>query len=112
MFLIGITDIEHYAYRAISNDWQRSNPRGYLKWFQSRMVKIFEERRNALRLRRGVRAGTEAIPDYEVRTPLQSAIMILKRHRDIMFAKRSDVRPISIILTTHRWNVGWRTSVH
>lgn len=104
---IGITDIEHYAYRAISNDWQRSNPRGYLKWFRSRMVKIFEDRRNALRLRKGVRAGTEAIPDYEVRTPLQSAIMILKRHRDIMFAKRSDVRPISIILTTlagHAYN--------
>lgn len=104
---IGITDIEHRSYRVITNDWQRSNPRGYLKWFHGRMAKIFEQRKNALRLQKGVRAGTEAIPDYEVRTPLQSAIMILKRHRDIMFEKRSDERPISVILTTlagHAYN--------
>ena len=82
------------------------NPQGYLKWFHGRMAKIFEERKKAL-MQKGVRAGTEPIPDYKVRTPLRSAIMILKRHRDIMFIQRCDERPISIILTTlaaHAYN--------
>jgi hypothetical protein len=103
---IAITDIDHHSYRIVSNDWQRSNPRGYVKWFRSRMEVIFEERKRQL-IRKGVRAGTEPIPFYAVRTPLQSAIMILKRHRDIMFIARSDERPISIILTTlaaHAYN--------
>jgi hypothetical protein len=103
---IAITDIDHHAYRILSADWPRSNPRGYLKWFLSRMEVIFEERKREL-IRKGVRAGTEPIPFYAVRTPLQSAVMILKRHRDIMFVLRSDERPISIILTTlaaHAYN--------
>ncbi|MFG3593162.1 nucleotidyltransferase [Bradyrhizobium sp. RDI18] len=103
---IAITDIDHHAYRIVSADWPRSNPRGYLKWFLSRMEVIFEERKREL-IRKGVRAGTEPIPFYAVRTPLQSAVMILKRHRDIMFVLRSDERPISIILTTlaaHAYN--------
>jgi hypothetical protein len=78
---------------------------GYRKWFHSRMTAVFEERKKALQ--KGIRAGTEPIPDYRIRTPLQSSIMILKRHRDIMFVKRSDERPISIILTTlaaHAYN--------
>ncbi|SNT02361.1 hypothetical protein SAMN05216374_2346 [Tardiphaga sp. OK246] len=103
---IAITDIDHPHYAFLSSEWPRSNPRGYLKWFHSRMEVIFEERKRAL-IRKGIRAGTEAIPLYAVRTPLQSAIMILKRHRDIMFIARSDERPISIILTTlaaHAYN--------
>lgn len=96
---IAITDIDHPAYRILSPDWPRSNPRGYLKWFVGRMEVILEERKREL-VRKGIRAGTEAIPVYAVRTPLQSAVMILKRHRDIMFVSRSDERPISVILTT------------
>jgi len=103
---IAITDIDHHAYRILSVDWPRSNPRGYLKWFLGRMEVIFEQRKREL-IRKGVRADTEPIPVYAVRTPLQSAVMILKRHRDIMFVQRSDERPISIILTTlaaHAYN--------
>jgi hypothetical protein len=102
---IAITDMESPSYAVISDDWLRSNPMGYRKWFHSRMAAVFEERKKALQ--KGIRAGTEPIPDYRIRTPLQSSIMILKRHRDIMFVKRSDERPISIILTTlaaHAYN--------
>jgi hypothetical protein len=102
---IAITDKESSSYAIISDDWLRSNPRGYRKWFHSRMEAVFEERKKALQ--KGVRAVPEPIPDYRIRTPLQSAIMILKRHRDIMFVKRGDERPISIILTTlaaHAYN--------
>jgi hypothetical protein len=96
---ISITDNRHPRYRVIATDWQRSNPRGYLRWFLTRMAKVYDKRKKEL-LQKGVRAGTEPIPDYRIRTPLQRAIMILKRHRDIMFATRPDEKPISIILTT------------
>src|SRR5262249_35334538 len=46
------------------------------------------------------RADVENIPEYRVKTPLQAAIQILKRHRDGTFADRPNVRPASIILTT------------
>ena len=95
---IAITDREAPNYVQITDDWPRSNPKGYSEWFKSRMAAIFERRRR--RLAEGARAGVEQIPDYKVRTPLQSAIMILKRHRDHCFINRSDVRPISVILTT------------
>lgn len=93
-----ITDNEHEHYHYVSTDWPRSNPKGYALWFRGQMASIFEERRRTLA--ESIRASVEEIPDYRVRTPLQSAIMILKRHRDIMFAKNMDIRPISIILTT------------
>jgi hypothetical protein len=62
------------------------------------MAVIFEARRRALALE--ARASVEDIPEYRVRTPLQSAIQILKHHRDRMFVGRGDEKPISIILTT------------
>ena len=95
---IVITDNEHLYYQVVSDDWPRSNPKGYAHWFRGRMTAIFEQRRRVLA--EMVKASVEEIPDYRVRTPLQSAIMILKRHRDIMFVGRKEVRPISIILTT------------
>ena len=42
----------------------------------------------------------EAIPEWRVRTPLQRAVQILKRHRDIFFVDDQDARPISVITTT------------
>jgi hypothetical protein len=96
---IAITDSEVFNYAVIADDWPRSNPKGYLEWFKSRMT-ILLERRKA-ELAEAVHAKVEDIPDYRVRTPLQSAIMILKRHRDMMFADDQTHRsPISIIITT------------
>jgi len=95
---IAITDQDHYAYREIADDWPHSNPKGFCNWFRSRMAVIFEARRRALALE--ARASVEDIPEYKVRTPLQSAIQILKHHRDRMFVGRGDEKPISIILTT------------
>lgn len=95
---IAITDQDHYAYREIADDWPHSNPKGFGNWFRSRMAVIFEARRRALALE--ARASVEDIPEYKVRTPLQSAIQILKHHRDRMFVGRGDEKPISIILTT------------
>ncbi|MGE4441987.1 MAG: nucleotidyltransferase [Desulfomicrobium sp.] len=96
---ISITDNEVANYNVITDDWPRSNPKGYREWFKSRMI-ILLERRKA-ELAKTAQANVEDIPDYRVRTPLQSAIMILKRHRDIMFADdETNLCPISIIITT------------
>lgn len=96
---IAITDNERFGYHDITNDWPRSNPRGYLDWFKGRMRAVLEKRRRALA--EAVKASVEAIPDYKVHTPLQSSIMILKRHRDIMYVKDElNCCPISIIITT------------
>lgn len=100
-----ITDNRSPVYEHISDAWQRSNPKGYAEWFQLRMGTIFEQRRRALA--ESIKASVEDIPVYRIRTPLQSAIMILKRHRDGMFMDRYDERPISIIITTlaaHAYN--------
>jgi hypothetical protein len=102
---IAITDRESHFYRELSDNWHRSNPKGYADWFRERMGPAFERGRRILADK--IRASVEQIPEYRVRTPLQSAIMILKRHRDGMFADRGDERPISIILTTlaaHAYN--------
>jgi hypothetical protein len=102
---IVITDRRLPNFTYISDDWQRSNPKGYAEWFRRRMGPVFERRRRIIA--EAVQASVEDIPEYRVRTPLQSAIMILKRHRDGMFADRYDERPISVIVTTlaaHAYN--------
>ena len=95
---IAITDRNHRNYDFVSEDWPHSNPKGYSEWFRSRMTTLFEQSRRVLALE--AQAEVEDIPEYRVRTPLQSAIQILKRHRDVMFVDSSDDKPISIVLTT------------
>jgi hypothetical protein len=102
---VGITDNERSNYAQLTDDWPRSNPKGYSEWFKVRMGTLFETRRRQLAEK--VMAKVEDIPIYRVRTPLQSAIIILKRHRDSRFVGKLEDRPISIILTTlagHSYN--------
>lgn len=95
---LAITDRENPRFRQITNDWPHSNPKGFADWFRSCMAAVFNARRKLLAME--ARASVEAIPEYKVRTPLQSAIQVLKRHRDMMFVGRSNDKPISVILTT------------
>ncbi len=100
---IAITDSDETAtYNVITDDWPRSNPRGFASWFKSRQIEQLNERRRAFLDAQGkVTASVEDVPVFRVRTPLQSSIMILKRHRDEWFAERNpDLKVISIILTT------------
>lgn len=96
---IAITDTQHPEFGVRTVNWPHSNPKGYSEWFQSCMKMIFEERRRRMALLESV-AKVENIPEYRVRTPLQSAVQILKRHRDMMFIDNPDDKPISIIITT------------
>jgi hypothetical protein len=95
---IAITDNKGQTYTSITNDWPRSNPKGYSEWFKSRMAAAIERRKRLLAER--TRASVEQIPHYKVRTSLQAAVMILKRHRNHSFENRTDKSPISVIITT------------
>ena len=69
-------------------------------------MKVQFERQRIV-LAEAIEANIEDVPEYKVKTPLQRAIQILKRHRDIMFVDDQDNKPISIILTTlaaHAYN--------
>ncbi len=92
-----ITDIQKIADK--DPEWPKSNPRGYVLWFKSRQESVFLALRK--RLAESVKASVDEIPEYRVKTPLQRAIQILKRHRDIYCAReKKDCKPISIIITT------------
>lgn len=86
-------------------DYIGSNPKGYIAWFESkkaerREILLENYRRENLSILK-CSADVEKIKEYHLKTPLQKAIQILKRHRDIMFADDSrHNKPISIIITT------------
>jgi hypothetical protein len=78
------------------SDWPKSNPSGYVDWFRSRMRVVFEKRRM---LSNTVKCEVQDLPVYRIRLPLQRAVQLLKRHRDLRYHGNDD-KPISIIITT------------
>lgn len=89
---VSITDDRHPGYKRICDDWYISNPEGYAQWFESRM--------NQLLAKIEARIQVDNIPLFKRKTPLQRCVQLLKRHRDHMFNKVPDLKPISIIITT------------
>lgn len=90
-----------------SYSWSPSNPDGYAEWFDAIKKPSFEkvsvlQKSLLLQENRNIYSKVEDIPDQLVRTPLQRAIQILKRHRDIRFAghELEMDKPISVIITT------------
>lgn len=87
--------------------WGSTNPGGYADWFADRQRTSFNrvasmQKSTIQRQDSKVFAKVEDVPDQLVRTPLQRAIQILKRHRDVRFAGLEDEgdKPISMIITT------------
>ena len=88
-------------------DWSASNPKGYGDWFDEKnrgaFQRVLVEQKRAIQARAAtIFASVDDVPDQLVRTPLQRAIQIMKRHRDVMFngGTRADHAPISMIVTT------------
>ena len=88
-------------------DWSPSDPRGYATWFDEKNAAAFvlhaAVQKQAIQRREShVYARVEDVPDQLVRTPLQRAIQLLKRNRDLRFSRPDTVAyaPISIIITT------------
>ena len=98
-----IPDAEHPGTGVLLTDlqltrWQFSNPLGYADWFFNRMRALVTEQQEVLAKSAAVHITD--IPEWRVRTPLQRAVQVLKRHRDVQFMRALDNRPVSIILTT------------
>lgn len=78
-----------------------SNPKGYIDWFKG--VMNYDRLLQEAKTQRGMFKNATKVEDLSLprmRTPLQKAIQILKRHRDIYFKDDLDNRPSSIIITT------------
>lgn len=76
-----------------AHDWKPSNPSGYAKWFEMK----------ALPLREVYAKAAEPLPEQESvdeKKPLQLAVQLIKRWRDIYYEKAPEFAPISIVLTT------------
>lgn len=96
---IAITDKKHPGFHVRDSEWLISNPRGYGRWFRRRQAAVLEGHRQNMLARGKAVASVEDVPNYKVRTPLQDAIKLLKRHRDVMFDGDKD-KPISVIIST------------
>ena len=96
---IAITDIYDANYGTITTTWPYSNARGYAGWFESRVEVVAKSIRKSL-VEMKKYASVEEVPAYELKTPLQRSIQILKRHRDWMFKDKPELKPISMIITT------------
>ncbi|GAB3920239.1 nucleotidyltransferase domain-containing protein [Mucilaginibacter myungsuensis] len=94
---IKITDNQRYNYHHHTVDWPGSNPEGYALWFLDVMKVQADHIRNQLSAE--LKLSLDKIPEYKVRTPLQRAIQLMKRHRDQLYGDH-DLKPISIIITT------------
>jgi hypothetical protein len=95
---VSITDDRLANYRFVDDNWKLSNPEGFALWFEYRMklAKTLLESR-ALQAKA---TKIDDLPAYRWKSPLQRCVQILKRHRDIEFAKVPDGKPASIIITT------------
>lgn len=74
-----------------------SNPYSYQTWFEQRMISTLNEARIEYAAKNNIQI--DKVPTNRLKTPLQQAIQLLKRHRDKMFEHKDDA-PISIIITT------------
>ena len=93
---IRITDNkqDNYYTDTVAENWMKSNPFGYGKWFFNSA--------DVITLRKSVMLSdaVNPVPKYnKEKLPLQRVVQILKRHRDMMF-NGDEHKPISIIITT------------
>lgn len=94
---ISITDNTCSTYSMLNHHWPQSNPKKYLAWFKGCMEKQLRHKIAMFSESRGIEI--DEVPEHKVKTTLQRAIQLLKRHRDIMFVGKPD-KPISIIIST------------
>lgn len=93
---IRITDKKtaNYMTEILTFNWLKTNPFGFAIWFFNKATLSLQEQ---VRL---FSNSVKNVPEYQkTKLPLQRAIQILKRHRDMMF-NGDDEKPTSIIITT------------
>lgn len=91
-----------------SYTWSPSNPKDFGAWFYAKNKIAFEGVKQVQKQilfenyrQDGLFANSDAVPDIHVKTPLQRAIQLLKRHRDIRFCRQENekCKPISMVIT-------------
>lgn len=93
-----ITDTNSPDFTKKHGRWLSSNPEGYALWFESCMKSEMELCKRSLLS--ADNPNIDDIPTWRVTTGLQASVQLLKWHRDCMFDKNPDVKPVSIIITT------------
>lgn len=74
--------------------WQPTNPRGFAEYFDA----ISKAQR--MELAEAASVDVDELPRMGVKTSLQSAVMLCKRHRDVMYADEAgDLAPHSSLIT-------------
>ena len=102
----GAVAITHASDRAAPRyECKCGTPKGYAEWFDVRNAAAFiraqqDQKEVLLENNRRIYASVDDVPDQLVRTPLQRAVQVLKRHRDVRFKDDPEYRPISMIITT------------
>lgn len=76
-------------------DWVSSNPRGYGAWFMGKANLVKESL-----LEKAMRAEKLPADNFKHKKPLQRAVQLIKRYRDIYFQNDDTYKTSSIILTT------------
>lgn len=84
------------------HNWAVSNPEGYAKWFENKYIKQKEIYLHNFYPGMAVRAAQDLPKDdpNHLKQPLQHAVQLVKRYRDIYFEGKEDLAPSSIVLTT------------
>ncbi|WP_421918867.1 SMODS domain-containing nucleotidyltransferase [Marinifilum sp.] len=84
------------------HSWVISNPEGYAKWFENKYISQSSIYLHNFYEGMEIRAAQELPkddPNY-LKQPLQHAVQLIKRYRDIYFERREHLAPSSIVLTT------------
>jgi hypothetical protein len=80
--------------------WKHSNPKGYAAWFDQ-CCQLAIQVTMAERAR--IIAKAEPVPEQEIaaeKAILKRVVQLLKRWRDLHYARQCEVAPISMVLTT------------
>lgn len=93
-----ITDIRSPDYSRISQGWKISNSEGFALWFEERMKQATDLLQEHALMAKA--AKVDDLPARKWKSPLQQAVQILKRHRDVMCEDDIESAPISVIITT------------
>lgn len=84
------------------HNWVISNPEGYASWFEKKYIKQKDIYLHNYYPGMEIRAAQELPKDdpNHLKQPLQHAVQLVKRYRDIYFENKEDLAPSSIVLTT------------
>lgn len=84
------------------HSWVISNPEGYAKWFESKYIAQKSIYLHNYYEGMEIRAAQDLPKDdpNHLKQPLQHAVQIIKRYRDIYFEGKEELAPSSIVLTT------------